>query len=166
MNTLGETDQGSRFERLAAFVRARREELGMTQNELQMAGGPSSAVLRYIESGKETKPSTRTIKALERALDWEQGSVQAILSGGDPTIVGTTRASDFPTNTNINQLDELVAQLQQIMDERRLTDAPPPAISAETMDATRILAAREHRTVAEVMADAINLYAEVMGGDK
>jgi len=167
----GDTAGNSPYARLARHVRARREELNMTQNEVQMAGGPSAAAVRYIEAGKEARPTARTMIALERALGWEHGSVMAILEGGEP-VIAAEQPTPAPapatedTEASVRALRNMLAELETILDAQRRAAAASTAITPDTMDAARIIAAREHRTVADVIAEALTLYSEVMGGDK
>lgn len=71
--------------RLAALVRDRRTDLGMTQEDVRAAGGPGTATMRLIESGLQEKDHHPAILArLEDALRWRRGSVAAVLAGGDP----------------------------------------------------------------------------------
>ena len=71
---------------LAEKVIERRTQLGMTQQDVQAAGGPSTATLRNIEGAHQTS-YRRVIKSrLERALGWRVGSVDAVLAGGEPSL--------------------------------------------------------------------------------
>lgn len=70
-------------QRLAKFVRERRTALGLSQEQVAAAGGPSSATQRKIENGHHgSYPATQ--RRLETALGWEHGSARRILDGGDP----------------------------------------------------------------------------------
>lgn len=161
-------DQKSPYMRLAHFVRMRREELGMTQNQVQMAGGPSAAAVRYIEAGKETRPTARTINALERALGWTSGSIQVILDGGDPTVFEGA-AEPFPVEEvteSLHSLQNMVAELESILESQRRAVVALATIDTATMDLARIVAGRERRSVTEVVSEALTLYSEVMGGEK
>ena len=70
--------------RLAAAVKDRRTELRMTQQDVQDAGGPSSAKIREIENQRTSSFSTSKRRDLERVLRWAPGSVDATLHGDDP----------------------------------------------------------------------------------
>src|ERR1700729_2113204 len=74
------------WHRLAAAVTARRNELRMSQSDVRAIGGPSTPTLGKIESAhvKSIKPFTKI--ALEDALRWTRGSVDAILASGIPTL--------------------------------------------------------------------------------
>jgi len=71
--------------RFGELVAHRRAELGLAQNALQQAGGPSGVTVRDIEAGRVVKPSRITLAKLDRALRWKAGSAIRSLSGGDPT---------------------------------------------------------------------------------
>lgn len=73
-------------EHTARRVRERREELGMTQEDVATSGGPSTATLRLIENASPTTPRLKSQRQLENALDWEPGSYRALMQGGEPTV--------------------------------------------------------------------------------
>jgi len=72
-------------QRLGRYVRTRRRELKMTQADVQEAGGPSTATLRMIEGGKHSDFRDGTGAALESAIKWASGSIDATLAGAQPT---------------------------------------------------------------------------------
>jgi hypothetical protein len=80
------------WESLGAAVRDRRTALGMTQGEVPGRGGPSVETLRAIENNRAGRLSPRMRRALERALEWESGSVDALIAGGVATAVQTKPA--------------------------------------------------------------------------
>lgn len=89
------------LKRLGRRVRERRLELGLTQAKVVAAGGPSISVLSKIETGAR-EYGDRVITSLEKVLQWERGSVEAILTGGEPGLkpgspgTATENLSDFP----------------------------------------------------------------------
>jgi hypothetical protein len=74
---------------LADAVIKRRTDLGMTQQDVQAAGGPGTATLRNIEGAHQMSYRGVILGRLERVLRWEPGSIDAILAGGDPTPIKT-----------------------------------------------------------------------------
>lgn len=88
------------WEALAEAVKRRREELRLTQGDIQERGGPSTAKLREIENRRTEALSPSKRRDLERALRWTPGSIDVILAGGQPTIavpsLGTGLASLIP----------------------------------------------------------------------
>lgn len=75
------------WSRLAGAISQRIEDLGITQAQIQQAGGPSPAKVREIISGRSTSLSPSKRRDLERALDWMYGSIDDVLTGLDPTPV-------------------------------------------------------------------------------
>ena len=74
-------------DRLASYVRERRDALGLTQEDVATRGGPSTATLRLIETASPESPVAfrpKSLRQLETALGWEEGSAHAILRGGVP----------------------------------------------------------------------------------
>ncbi len=77
------------WDQLAAAVRARRTELGLTQVDVATAGRVSVDMIRNIEHRRRTpkRVNPRTARAIEDALEWEPGSIEDTLAGGDPTPI-------------------------------------------------------------------------------
>ena len=74
----------SDWQRLARMAALRRAELDLTQIEVAQRGSLSIDRVQAIEGAKRDRYRLGTLAALERALKWENGSVAAILAGGDP----------------------------------------------------------------------------------
>jgi transcriptional regulator with XRE-family HTH domain len=83
------------WESLGAAVRDRRTALGMTQGEVSERGGPSVETLRAIENNRAGRLSPRMRRALERVLEWESGSVDAVVADGvaSPVLAKPAEAS-------------------------------------------------------------------------
>lgn len=67
----------------------RMAALGMTQADVAEAGGPSSARLRQIDAIADRNAELigfqpGTLRKIDTALRWEQGSARDVLAGGDP----------------------------------------------------------------------------------
>lgn len=72
--------------RVGAAVRAARKAQELTQAELAGRAGVSAGTIRAIERGTEYGSVNPTLRAVEAALSWAPGSVQAVLDGGEPTV--------------------------------------------------------------------------------
>lgn len=75
------------YRALGRAAKRRREQLGITQEQMQDHGGPSPASVRNIEKGV-ARPRGRTMLELDRALGWKPGTSEAIVAGTadpDPT---------------------------------------------------------------------------------
>lgn len=79
----------SNHRRLALAVRARRDELDLTQMQVAALGGPSNATLTKVEDEEGTEGISRaTLRKLDAALKWEPGSARRVYSDqGDPTPI-------------------------------------------------------------------------------
>jgi transcriptional regulator with XRE-family HTH domain len=77
------------WQRLGRRVKAERGRRGyLTAGELAAAAGLSVRTVETIESGAHTgRPRETTLAKLERALGWQDGSVERILEGGRPRYV-------------------------------------------------------------------------------
>lgn len=73
------------WSRLAAAVKRRRKELGMTQIGLATAAGVSESTIQLLESGTPRGRMPRSLPAVERELGWAPGSATALLMGGVAT---------------------------------------------------------------------------------
>lgn len=122
-----DNEQG--WKRLAEAVRQRRDDRGWTQLDLATRGGPSIDRIQAIEGVRTDGYSPRTLAKLERALEWRQGSVRAILAGGSPSPPGAephaTDASESDDDSDLTPDEaELVERIRRDpRKRRRLLDA-------------------------------------------
>jgi len=86
---------GDDWKRLGMLVAERRKALGMSsQVALAEASGIGRSTIQKIEWGTAS-PERKTRRMLEMALHWEEGSISAVLAGGDPT--STAEGTDAET---------------------------------------------------------------------
>ncbi|WP_037183788.1 helix-turn-helix domain-containing protein [Rhodococcoides fascians] len=64
----------------AQTIRARRNKLGLTQEEVSAKGGPSDTTQRRVEGGEIFNITQSTLKKYEAGLDWRPGVVAELLS--------------------------------------------------------------------------------------
>jgi transcriptional regulator with XRE-family HTH domain len=69
---------------LGDTVRRRRDRLGITQEQVAEAGGPSAATLRLIENAQAKDPRSKTLFSLDHALGWRRGSAIGLVEGKAP----------------------------------------------------------------------------------
>ena len=74
------------FRRLAAAVAKARELRGWRQTDLASAAGVGVSSVQNLEAAREFRRTPPSLRRIEAALGWEEGSGQAILRGGDPTL--------------------------------------------------------------------------------
>lgn len=72
---------------LAAAIRQRRDELGMTQQQVAEDAEVSTMTVRNLEAGRAYTRLPPSLSSVERALGWQHGSARAILAGGEPTLI-------------------------------------------------------------------------------
>lgn len=128
--------------RLARYARERRDELGLTQEEVAARGGPSTATLRIIENldrdnASQSSFRPKSLRQLEDGLGWERGSALTIIAGGEPAArdshsAGAARRYSDPGLQAIWELplpeeERLlaIAAVQQLRKARE-RDATPP----------------------------------------
>lgn len=69
------------YSALSRAVLARREQLGLTQDEVYAAGGPSNTKISQIEQGKAEVVSASTLRKLDVGLRWAAGTARGIVGG-------------------------------------------------------------------------------------
>lgn len=85
--------------RFGRLVKARRDALGLTQEEVSALGGPSDTTFTKIENLTWRPGRQNTLRKIDAGLKWEPGSSARILyENGDPTPLPSTPAqpSDGP----------------------------------------------------------------------
>lgn len=94
--------------RVAEFVRARRNRLGIKQ----AAAGVSSATWTKIENAKAESYKPFVLARIEQALDWPSGTIMAIAAGGSPPTTG----DDIDLEDRVTRLEAEIARTNQRLD--------------------------------------------------
>ncbi|MCC5574573.1 hypothetical protein IMZ11_02820 [Microtetraspora sp. AC03309] len=121
-------DSPEAWARVAREVKRRRIQLEMTQPQVHAAGGPSVSMLSKIEGAKQQGYEDMALARLEKALQWESGSIEAIRNGQPPTPL--TAQHDEPARAEKSSTPLAV-------------DPTTAAINAGMEAIQRILAARD-----------------------
>ncbi|GAB4663649.1 MULTISPECIES: helix-turn-helix domain-containing protein [Mycobacterium avium complex (MAC)] len=89
------------WEQLADDVRLRRKQLKLTQTDVAERGGLSVMTVRNLENNRAGRLTRRLRRALERALEWPEGTVDAVVEfGRAPVAVAVNDAgSTTPTGS-------------------------------------------------------------------
>ena len=71
------------------------DELDLKQRDLRQAGGPSPATVRALfsaaEAGEDFKDlQIGTLRKIDNAMRWEQGSTRDVMAGGQPRPLPNT----------------------------------------------------------------------------
>ncbi|APE21339.1 MULTISPECIES: helix-turn-helix domain-containing protein [Streptomyces] len=64
----------------------RAAAVSLTQEEMAEEIGVGRSVIQLIEAGNEYKKPTPSIRAYATRVGWAEGSVEAVLAGGEPTF--------------------------------------------------------------------------------
>jgi hypothetical protein len=83
---------------LAERITARRRELSLAPVDAARLAGVTRQAWSAWE--KDTIPSDKNWGAIERALQWERGSIHRIVSGGEPTLVSGSVNGRAPTGAD------------------------------------------------------------------
>lgn len=106
-----QTPSPEAWARLAREVKRRRVQLELTQQQVASEGGPSVSILTRIETAKQTSYQDMALARLERALQWEPGSIAAILAGGTPTPTAQASPREAPPRSPSEiALEKLIAE--------------------------------------------------------
>ncbi|MFD6113664.1 helix-turn-helix domain-containing protein [Streptomyces yangpuensis] len=71
--------------RLGKALQAARKASGVTQEQLADELGVGRSVIQLIERGKEFSKPSQTQRAFARRVGWTDGSIEAVLAGGEPS---------------------------------------------------------------------------------
>lgn len=150
---------------LGAAIRERRAALGLTQSQVRERGGPAVETVRALENNRATSLSSRKRRELERALSWEEGSIDSILAGSHPI-------PRFPVAPDSTEQFALARQTLSFMRIVALTADRMEVDAFKALDAELARAARDsERSIARVMptlgdderGEAIKLLNELRG---
>jgi transcriptional regulator with XRE-family HTH domain len=90
-------------------LRARREELGLTQEQLYKKSGVSIAIIREIEQHEIIRRrSARTLSALSRALDWPESHLADIRDGRQIPKAAEPSQEEAALQSVLDKLDEIL----------------------------------------------------------
>lgn len=73
---------------VGAAIRARREELGLSQKAAAEAGGLSEPTWSTIERSASDSYRRQTVVGVCRALGWTLDSIDRLLAGEEPRLAG------------------------------------------------------------------------------
>jgi transcriptional regulator with XRE-family HTH domain len=117
------------YARLAAAVVAAREARGWTQKDLASSSGLGITTIQRIEDEHATtRPTPRTLKAIDRALDRDEGYLEGVLRGTKPTPASETpRPPHSSQKTDTADTDAIISSLpvrvRRILETGELFDA-------------------------------------------
>lgn len=118
---------------LARWIRERRTQLGLTRADAAAGGPLTQATWRALESGQRPniRPSTR--RALERALRWPKGSLDAALVSGQPPVATPTPTGGEQEAPALAELGRWIRERRKQLDLTQLEVAAAGPIAAKTL---------------------------------
>ncbi|MEV1013870.1 MULTISPECIES: helix-turn-helix domain-containing protein [unclassified Micromonospora] len=84
---------------LSRGARKRRIALGLSQRQLADRGPIALRTVAKVENAHPGALTSRTAATLERALQWDAGSIQSILDGGEPVELSNPPIGGTPEVT-------------------------------------------------------------------
>jgi transcriptional regulator with XRE-family HTH domain len=142
------------YARLGRYVRERREQLGLTQEEVAGRGGPSTATLRLIENVTGTGYRPKSLRQLADALRWTADSPHAVLYGGEPKERDAASQGQ-PAPASVTTSPPGPAAVPG----RDVTIAGPPALGIDTLSVQKKLSEHDQRLEAEFLSLAARIAA-------
>lgn len=95
--------------RLGKALKAARQAMGITQEELAAELGVSRSVVQGIERGKSHSKPSLTMRAYARRAGWTADSIEEVLVGGEPSSAPQSEAvaAEPPSGLPLRIVDEL-----------------------------------------------------------
>lgn len=84
---------------LGRALRSARKAAGLTQEGIAVRLDVSRSSVQDIEHGKPYKKPTSAIRAYAEAVGWAEGSVDRVLAGGVPALIGDEVTAEQPEPT-------------------------------------------------------------------
>lgn len=106
------------WSRLGAALKAAREARGLGQADVGEEIGVKRGAMRNIENGQLSR-ITPTVRAYAHVVGWSDGSVEAVLAGGEP--VSAARPSGGP---EVNAAGVIAAEELPLRIRAALADGP------------------------------------------
>jgi transcriptional regulator with XRE-family HTH domain len=106
--------------RLGEHVRRRRVALGLSVARAARQAGINRATWAAVEdNSRETEPYNYGL--IERALDWTEGSIEAILDGGEPSLI-KAKAADG-ASMNASRAERAIRKIEEVLDFRGIDNS-------------------------------------------
>lgn len=83
------------WQRLGGLIQRRRKTLLMSQVDLAEAAGLGRSTVQKLENGT-ARPEDKTLRLLEKALQWREGSIEGILAGAEPAASDPAPTTQHP----------------------------------------------------------------------
>jgi hypothetical protein len=135
--------------RFGRVVHARREELGLTREDVAALGGPSDATQMRVEAGDGSVPRLATRNKFDAPLRWAAGSAARVWAGGEPShedVAPPVPSADpvpswsplrLPRDIPLTEdaLTSLLVAVRKLQDANRSSRSPVPQEITHLVDA-------------------------------
>lgn len=146
-----------RWEFAGRVVRQRRQELGLTQADVQRRGGPSAATVRKLENGRADSLAAASRRVLESVLGWQQGEFDRILEGTHDSAATKTRTGHMAREL-------FGANLERLRKQKRLSQEDVARALVEfDVDLHQTTLSKIERGVQQPRLDQMLAIARVVG---
>lgn len=127
--------------RLGARLRAAREDvLRLTQEELGDRIGVGRNAIRLIENG-QAKRVTATIRSYVREAGWADGSIEAVLVGGEPVLGDVADGAEVDVSEpelNVDVMRQIALALVERLPQRVLQElSDGRVVDSDVMDLSK-----------------------------
>ena len=125
------------WEVVGRLVKARRERLGLDQDDLRLYGGPGVSTVGKCERAAQDRFSLRTQHQIQNALGWGRSAIEEIISAAETNdwYADRDQCEDFE-NDLINA---------SIPDLSHPTEPEAPVLSAQHLNDSDLLAELTYR---------------------
>jgi transcriptional regulator with XRE-family HTH domain len=103
--------------RVAEQVRARRQDLHMSQRELADVAGTTDRLIGAIERAERDSYQDRTLRAVSTALGWSPDSIELICVGAEPVVRDLPAAPSADVATELQALRDQVGRLTDLVEQ-------------------------------------------------
>ena len=138
VDSVVEEEQTVSAKDLAGSARARRAELGLTQEDVRARSGLSVTTIARIENG-DPKVSMASLRRYDDAVGWPPGTAESHRRGRGGVVAMPTGVSDGNLSAMVEQLAPLIAE--QLRARRGMTTINVAGLSAAVVVALEQLVA-------------------------
>lgn len=114
------------WEAVGRLVKARRERLGLNQDDLHLYGGPKVSTVGKCERAAQDRFPLRTQHQLENALGWRRGAIEEIISAVETSDWYADQREDYENdliNANIPDLSHPTEPEAPVLSAQHLSDS-------------------------------------------
>jgi transcriptional regulator with XRE-family HTH domain len=157
------------FKRLGAKVREAREARGWRQPDLADAAHVGLSSVQNVEAGRAFSRFPASLRKIETALGWEEGSSLAILDGGESTLrrqtvpEPTAEPADPTSDSTKSTTEDLPIPVQVALAFGRLLDYDVYTTEVDGEQVKMISLAYTNSEAIDALSRQLEKFGEVKG---